>query len=217
MIAERAPGARQQLAQVVAGDVLDHPAARLERLAAARNRDHAEHMVARRPGPDAPRPAICWPQPRRRWCRGPRFGRAAGRSPSARRPASWPLTASSASISASGVPACADSTSSSRLVKRDAGETGQVERRIGLRRTADHALRAMADDLQRLAVAERPLHRRFDVLAVAGLETIGMASIGESGGDQNRGMSANGKRAAAAHACGPVRRSGAASETPCRD
>ena len=39
--AERAPGAGQQLAQIVAGDVLDHAAARTERLAAARHRHDA--------------------------------------------------------------------------------------------------------------------------------------------------------------------------------
>jgi hypothetical protein len=53
--AERAEGAREQLAEVVAGDVLDHPAARLERLAAPRHRGHAEEMVARGAGLDAAR------------------------------------------------------------------------------------------------------------------------------------------------------------------
>ena len=44
---QRAPGAGQQLAQIVAGDVLHHPPARLEGLAAARDRRHAEEMVTR--------------------------------------------------------------------------------------------------------------------------------------------------------------------------
>ena len=45
---ERAPGAGHQLRQVVAGDVLDDAAARLEGLAAAGDGVDAEHMVARR-------------------------------------------------------------------------------------------------------------------------------------------------------------------------
>ena len=47
---ERAPGAGEQLAEIVAGDVLHHPAARLEGLAAAR------HRRERRGNDRAPRP-----------------------------------------------------------------------------------------------------------------------------------------------------------------
>src|SRR5262249_58940221 len=43
---EGAPGARDQLAEVVAGDVLHHPAAGLEGFAAAGHRAEAEEMVA---------------------------------------------------------------------------------------------------------------------------------------------------------------------------
>ena len=52
---ERAPGAGEQLAEVVAGDVLHHAAAGLEGLAAARNRRQAEEMIARGAGLDAAR------------------------------------------------------------------------------------------------------------------------------------------------------------------
>ena len=52
---ERAPGAGQQLAQVVAGDVLHHAAARLDGLGAAGHRGDAEEMVARGAGLDAAR------------------------------------------------------------------------------------------------------------------------------------------------------------------
>ena len=52
---ERPERAGEQLAEVVAGDVLDHPAARLEGLAAAGHRRHAEEMVARGAGLDPPR------------------------------------------------------------------------------------------------------------------------------------------------------------------
>ena len=51
---ERAPGAGERAAEIVAGDVLHHPAARPDRLAAAIDRLHAEHMIARRAREDAP-------------------------------------------------------------------------------------------------------------------------------------------------------------------
>src|SRR5207247_7573763 len=51
----RAPGARDQLAEVVAGDVFDHPAAGLESFAAAGHRREAEEMVAPGAGLDPAR------------------------------------------------------------------------------------------------------------------------------------------------------------------
>ena len=53
---KRAEAAGQELAEVVAGDVLDHAPAGLDQLAAAGHRLHAEQMVARRAGLDPPRP-----------------------------------------------------------------------------------------------------------------------------------------------------------------
>ena len=53
---ERPERAGQQLAEIVAGDVLHHAAARLEGLGAARHRREAEEMVARGAGLDPPRP-----------------------------------------------------------------------------------------------------------------------------------------------------------------
>ena len=44
---ERAVGAREQLADIVAGHVLDHPAAGLEALAPPAHRVHAEEVIAR--------------------------------------------------------------------------------------------------------------------------------------------------------------------------
>jgi hypothetical protein len=57
-----------------------------------------------------------------------------------------------------------------RLVERDAREPGQVEGRAVLRRTPDRALRSLADDVERLAAAERPFHGGFDIADIAGLE-----------------------------------------------
>ena len=56
------------------------------------------------------------------------------------------------------------------LVQGDAGEIRQVEREVGLSGPADRPLRPVADDLQRLAAAKRPLDGGFDILGVAGLE-----------------------------------------------
>src|SRR3546814_17425214 len=53
---EGAVGAAEQLAEVIAGDVLHHAAARLEELAAAGSRDDAEEVVARGARLEAPWP-----------------------------------------------------------------------------------------------------------------------------------------------------------------
>ena len=53
---QSAETAGHQLAQIVAGDVLDHPAAGLECLAPARNSFEAQEMIPRRARLDTPRP-----------------------------------------------------------------------------------------------------------------------------------------------------------------
>src|SRR5206468_10385246 len=50
---QRAPRPRQQLAEIVAGDVLHHPAPGLETVAEAGHRMRAEQMIARAAGLDA--------------------------------------------------------------------------------------------------------------------------------------------------------------------
>jgi hypothetical protein len=54
---ERAPGTGEALGQIVAGDVLHHAPARLERLAASGDGVYAEHVVAGSPRLDPPRAA----------------------------------------------------------------------------------------------------------------------------------------------------------------
>ena len=88
---ERAPGAGEQLAEVVAGDVLHHAAAGLEGLAAAGNRGEAEKMVARGAGLDAPRAGEVGGEHAADRARSPAASRAAGRNPSARRRAAGRL------------------------------------------------------------------------------------------------------------------------------
>ncbi len=51
-----AVGAGHQLRQIVAGDVLDHPAAALDRLAAPADAGNPQHVIARRAGLETPRP-----------------------------------------------------------------------------------------------------------------------------------------------------------------
>ena len=69
---ERAPGAGEQLAEVVAGDVLHHPAAGLEGLAAARHRRHAKEVIARGARLEPARTRTDWWPARHRWFRGRR-------------------------------------------------------------------------------------------------------------------------------------------------
>ena len=59
------------------------------------------------------------------------------------------------------------------LIERDAGQARQVEAQIPLRRAADAALRALPDELQRLAFGQRPSDGGFDVFRVARFEEVG--------------------------------------------
>ena len=112
MAPERAPGARHQLAEIVAGDVLHHAAAGLEGLAAAGHRCHAEEMVARGARLDPARSGQIGSE---HAADRADAGRAAQQRAVIRRFEGelLALAATSASISAIGVPARADSTSSS--------------------------------------------------------------------------------------------------------
>ena len=100
------------LEQVVAGDVLDHLAAGLEHLAAAGDGVEAEEMVARRAGPDAPRAGEVGSEHAAEVARA---GAPPSSGPSVRRLEGEHLAVlgEQRSISASGVPARAVSTSSS--------------------------------------------------------------------------------------------------------
>jgi hypothetical protein len=59
-----------------------------------------------------------------------------------------------------------------RLVQRNPGEPGQIEGGVPLRGAADRPLRAVADDLDRLAAGKRPLDRLLDLLDVTWSEVI---------------------------------------------
>ena len=102
---ERAPGTRQQLAEVVAGDVLHHLAAGLEAVAEAGHRMRAEQMIARPARPDAARARQPGRRSCRRWFRSPPCRAAAAVSIGSKANC-WFLESISDSTSASGAPAC---------------------------------------------------------------------------------------------------------------
>ena len=168
---ERAPGAGEELAQVIAGDVLDHASAGFERLAAPGNGGHAEEMVARGAGFDAPR-ARQIGRDRAADGAGAGAGRRAeddavihgleGEFLLARRQQRFDLDKRR----------CGPRREHQLLglVKRDAGEPRKIERCVPLRRPADRALAAAADDFERLARRQRPLDRLFDVRGIARFE-----------------------------------------------
>ncbi len=169
---ERAPGARHQLAEIVAGHVLHHPAAGLEGLAPPRYRRETEEVVARGASLD---PA------RARHVGGKDTADGAAPGGTAKQRAivhgleSELLTLRFHQRLDLGNrrPCPRRQHQFLRLVKRDARQRGEIERHVGLRGPADRTLRAMANDFQRLAFGNRPAHGVFDVLAVARFERVG--------------------------------------------
>ena len=233
---ERAPGTRHQLAEVVAGDVLHHPAAGLEDFAAAGHRGEAEEVVACGAGLD---PARAGQVRRQRAADGAAAAAAAEDGAIVHR-----LEGELLALGGDERLDLGKRRTGVRrehqlrgLIERDAGERGEVERQIGLRRPADRALRAMADDLGGLALRQRPLHRLLDGFRVMEFERIGHRGASDlrapGGGRQSNARGSFGapvmrgefKTSADSgtepgrhgRACGRARRSGAASGTPCRD
>ena len=168
---ERAERAREQLAKVVAGDVLDHASAGLESLAAARHRGYAEKMVARRAGLDPARPG----QVRReRAAERPRFGGRAEDRAVVHRLERKLL----ALVVHQRLDLCDRRAGFRRqhqflrLVQRHARQRGEIEREIGLARAAERALGAATHELQRLAFRQRPAHGVLDILSVPGVQRV---------------------------------------------
>ena len=218
---ERAPGAGQHLAHVVAGDVLHHAAARLDGLGAAGHRGDAEEMVARGAGLDAARAGQIG---RDRAADGALAGRAAEQRAIVHRLEGELLVVLVQQRLDLGQRRAGFGREHQffRLVQRDAGKPRQIERQVGLARPAEPALGALPRHLQRLVVAERPAHGVLDLLGVAGFQVFSvMASkssntsfgtnFSESRNIRERQLAAGNVHAA------QVRRSGAAPGTPCRD
>ena len=63
------------------------------------------------------------------------------------------------------------------LVERDAGKRRKIERQIGLAGATERTLAAAPDDLQPLALGERPLHGFGDLLLVLRFEGVGHRKV----------------------------------------
>ena len=196
---KRAPRSGHELAQVVAGDVLDHAAARLEFLAAPGHRSEAEEMIARRARPDAARA---------RQIGGEHAAdRRLARRPPEQRAVVHRLEGELLRLRVEQVLDLGERRAGARrehqllgLVKRDAGERGQIERRIDLRGPAERALGAVADDLEGFLLRQRPLDGGLDVLGVPGLMRVGhraprhSAAAAAAASPANDGMISRAKR-----------------------
>ena len=164
---ERAPRARHAFGQIVARDVLHHPAAGLECLAAARDRLDSQNMVARRSGLEPARP------------RKVRSENAADRAPAGRGPEQGtvihrlegellatrleqPFDFSERGSRARGEHQLL------RLIESDASKARKIERMGGVDRSPDAALRAMSHDLERQLLRRRPLDGREDLVRFLG-------------------------------------------------
>ena len=148
-------GARHELGEIEAGDVLDHPAARLEGLAAAAHRVEPQDMVARRAGLDAPGP-------------GQVAGDGAADGPPARRATEERPQVRRLELQALAVPGqrrldlgqgrrrAGGEDQFLGLVKPDTGKGAEVEPVAGLRGTPEGSLGARRQDLQRRLGGGRP-------------------------------------------------------------
>src|SRR5262249_44648706 len=151
---------------IVAGDVLDHAAAGLERLTAPGHRRDPEEMIACGARLDTARPRdVGGEHPAERALAG------AGAE---HRPAVDRLERQLLSLAADQRLDFRDRRAGARgkhqllrLIKSDAGEAGEIEREVPLRRTADASLRAAPHDLQGFALARRPFDDRGNVFGVA--------------------------------------------------
>ena len=157
---ERAERAGQQLAEIVAGDVLHHAAARLEGLGAARHRREAEEMIARGAGLDAPRP--------RKVRRERAAERARVRGPAEDRAVIHRLEGELLALALDQRLDLGERRAGPgrehqllRLVQRHAGEPGQIERQIGLARAAERALASRAPRLRASCPRPTPSARRL--------------------------------------------------------
>ena len=202
---ERSPGAREQLAEVVAGDVLDHPPARLEHLAAAADRAHAEKMVAR---------GACLEAARTR-----EIGRHAAAE---RRPVGLRAEQRSEirrlegeNLAVLRQPGCDLGKRGAgprgehqllRLVKRDPREAREVEPGRRVARAAEPPLRPAGDEFERMLAPACPADC-FDHVVLVG-RAQGFHRGIRSAGCRETGSGRDG--------CGPgrARRSDAAPETP---
>ena len=169
---QRAERSGHQLAQVVAGDVLHHPAAGFEGLAPAADADEAEEMVARRAGLDAPRPGQVGHQDAAERLLP---GRTAEQRAEVRRLESELLAVFRQRRLDLGERRRRSGLQDQflGLVEADAGDRRQVEHMVGPERFAPPPLGAAGDDLQRRHLRHRPADGVEDIVVGFGGKTLG--------------------------------------------
>jgi FAD/FMN-containing dehydrogenase len=152
---ERAEAAGEQLAEVVAGDVLDHAAAGLDQVAAAGHRLHAEQVVARGAGLDAARAGEVAGE---RTADRAAAGRAAEQRAVVGGLEVEPLVVRGEARLDLGERCAAGGRHHQLLglVQPDAGEALEGDRMRSGDRAAEGALGARAQDLERAFLARRP-------------------------------------------------------------
>ena len=175
---ERAPGSRQQFAEIVAGDVFHHPAAGLEAVAEAGHPVRPQKMIAGAAGLDAARTgeagadhaadgAEVW-HPQQRGSVDRLEGELL-----------IPGIDQRLHVGERGAGLYGDDQLV-RLIGRHRIEIRQVEQRIGRHRLADPPLGAMADDFQRLLAGDRRAHHLLDIPGVSYFQGIHVARLARS-------------------------------------
>jgi hypothetical protein len=148
---ESAPGSGHQLHEIETGDVLHHPSAGLDRLAAPVDEAHADQTVAGGTRIDAAGPGIVG---RRHRAEGRLAGRAEERAVIHRLEGQHLPTPGQQRLHLGERRTGAGRDHHlGRLVEGDAGEPGRGERRLVMRRTAERRLGAAADEPQRFRAA----------------------------------------------------------------
>ncbi len=200
---QRPPGAGHEFAKIVAGDVLDHAAARFERLAAAGNSGKAEEMIAGRAGFDPTRAGQIG---------GDRAAdRACTRRTVQQRAVIHRFERELLALFRDERVDLRERRAGFggqhqffRLVQRDTGKPGEIERRIPLRGAADRTLGAAANQFEGFALRQCPSDRFFDLFRLArpqwlthatpSLQHHHSAAAAASASDENDGMTSRAKR-----------------------
>ena len=202
---EGAPGSRQKFAQIVAGDVLHHPPSGFEAVTETGHAVRTQQMIAGATGLDAPGTGKARPDHAADRClvRGAQQRRGVDRL---ERKLLIPGIDQRLHVSHRRAGLHRDDQLVG-FVGCHCIERRQIEQRIGSHGLADQPLRAVTDDFQRLLAGDRRSHGVFHILCITNFESI-HAVLLKTAEVQGRRACQHGR------ACGRVRRSDEASETP---